>query len=328
MRRVAAAVGATVVTAVGLSGTASGAAPRTAGVVVITTNLGYTHASAAGTGMVITRKGEILTNNHVIRGAAAITVTVPATGKRYAARVVGYAIGADVAVLRLANASGLETVVLGQSANLSRGAAVTAVGNAGGNGRLVSASGKITALGRSITVSDDSGESHRLSGLIQTDADLQPGDSGGPLLDAAGRVIGMDTAASSSSAYRPSASEGYAIPLAKALAIARQIRAGHGSATVHVGSTAFLGILAEPARYSDVAGAAVAQVVPNSPAARAGIAPGTVITRIGRFAVASTQTIVRALQTKHAGDTVAVTWLDGYGDYTTATLRLASGPPQ
>ena len=188
------------------------AAPRTAGVVVINTNLSYANASAAGTGMVVSSSGEVLTNNHVIRGATSISVVVPSTGRRYSARVVGYAIGADVAVLKLTNASGLTTVSLGSSAGLRRGDPVTAVGNAGGTGRLVSASGTIRALGQAITVNDDSGGTARLTGLIRTDADLQPGDSGGPLLDASGHVIGIDTAASSSYAFQSTSSRGVRDP--------------------------------------------------------------------------------------------------------------------
>ncbi len=323
------AAAAAVFAAISISGSAAAAAPRTAGVVVINTNLSYANASAAGTGMVISSSGEVLTNNHVIRGATSISVVVPSTGRRYSAQVVGYAIGADVAVLKLANASGLTTVSLGTSAGLQRGDAVTAVGNAGGTGRLVSASGTIRALGQAITVNDDSGGTARLTGLIRTDADLQPGDSGGPLLDASGRVIGIDTAASSSYAFQSSSNEGFAIPISKALAIARQIEAGRSSATVHIGSTAFLGVLVQPAsRYADASGAVVVRVVAGGAAARAGIEAGDTITRVGNRSVSSTTTIIAALQVKHPGDRVNVTWVDRYGEGTTATVTLASGPPQ
>ena len=323
------AAAAALVAAISISGPAGAATPRTAGVVVINTNLSYANASAAGTGMVISSSGEVLTNNHVIRGATSITVVVPSTGHRYSAHVVGYAIGADVAVLQLTNASGLTTVSLGSSAGLRRGDTVTAVGNARGTGRLVSASGAIRALGQSITVNDDSGGTARLTGLIRTDADLEPGDSGGPLLDASGRVIGIDTAASSSYAFQSASSEGFAIPISKALAIARQIEDGRGSTTVHIGSTAFLGILVQPAsRGADASGAVVVRVVAGGAAARAGIEAGDVITRIGNRAVSSTTTIIAALQVKHPGDRVAVTWAGTDGSSTTATVTLASGPPQ
>jgi S1-C subfamily serine protease len=317
------------VVAVAVSGAAaSGAVQRTAGVVVIETNLNYANASAAGTGMVITGSGEVLTNNHVIRGATSIRVVDPRTGRRYTASVAGYSIEADVAVLRLTKASGLATVSLGSSANLRRGQAVTAVGNAGGTGSLVSSFGKIKALGRTITVRTDEGGTARLSGLIQTDADLQPGDSGGALLDASGRVIGMNTAASSGFAFQSDPSEGYAIPITKALTLARQIKAGRASSAVHVGPTAFLGVLAGPSRYVDVAGALVAEVVSGGPADRAGVGPGDVITRIEGRTVSSTEAIVKLLQGKKPGDTIKLTWINRVGSRTTATVKLVSGPPQ
>jgi S1-C subfamily serine protease len=320
---------AAVLAAISISGSATAAASRAAGVVVINTNLSYSGASAAGTGMVISSSGEVLTNNHVIRGATSISVVDPSTGRRYAAHVVGYAIGADVAVLRLTNASGLTTVSLGSSAGVQQGDAVTAVGNAGGTGRLVTASGTIRALGRAITVSDDSGGTAHLTGLILTDADLQPGDSGGPLLDSSGRVIGIDTAASSNYSFQSTSSEGYAIPISKALAIARQIEAGRSSSTVHIGSTAFLGVLVQPAsRYADATGAVVVRVVAGGAAAKTGIEAGDTITRVGSRSVSSTTTIIAALQVKHPGDKVAITWVDRYGHSTTATVTLASGPPQ
>ena len=326
--RVIAVLAAAVVAVVGISGAASGAVQKTAGVVVINTNLSYANASAAGTGMVISGSGQVLTNNHVIRGATSIRVVDPRTGRRYAASVVGYAIGADVAVLKLAKASGLATVSLGSSSGLRRGQAVTAVGNAGGTGKLVSSSGTIRALGRSITVREDSGGTARLSGLIQTDADMQPGDSGGPLLDASGRVIGMDAAGSRGFTFQSGGNEGYAIPINKVLALARQIRAGHGSAAVHVGPTAFLGVLAGPSRYADVPGALVAQVVTGGPVDRAGVVPGDVITKIDGRAVSSSDAIVKILQGKRPGDTIKLSWIDRVGNRKSATVKLVVGPPQ
>ncbi len=173
-----------------------GAGKPTTGVVVIETALDYQHAAGAGTGVVLTANGEVLTNNHVIRGATRIRVIDPRTRRRYTARVLGYSVSADIAVLQLQQASGLRTVLLGTSTGLHRGQPVTAVGNAGGTSTLVTTHGTITALGRGITAHDEQGNAQRLTGLIETDAELRPGDSGGPLLDRAGRVIGIDSAAS------------------------------------------------------------------------------------------------------------------------------------
>jgi S1-C subfamily serine protease len=309
---------------------ALGARPLARGVVVIETNLDYQGASAAGTGVVIRSGGEVLTNNHVIRGATTIRVIVPG-GRSYSASVVGYDIGDDIAVLKLDGASGLATVSLGSSSKLRRGQAVTAVGNAGGTGTLVTAPGTITGLARSITVQDDEGNSARLSGLIQTNADLRPGDSGGPLLDRSGRVVGIDAAASVGFAFRSStSSQGYAIPINHALSLVKQMEAGRASQIVHIGPTAFLGISVRSGSFGieDTPGALVADVVPSGPAAQAGLAAGDVITSIDGTSVSSPADVVPLLQRAKPGDTVSVVYSDQLGNQTTASVQLASGPPQ
>ena len=222
----------------------------TAGLVDINTSLSYENASAAGTGMVLTSKGIVLTNNHVVEGATAISVTDLGNGRTYSAKVVGYDPTADIAVLQLENASGLTTVSTGNSSAVSAGAAVVGIGNAGGVGGKPSyAGGVITAVNQSITASDaGAGTSEQLSGLLATNAAIEPGDSGGPLVNANGKVIGIDTAGSSSSggfgfeASGSSSTAGFAIPINTAISIEKQIVSGIGSSTVHVGPTAFLGI--------------------------------------------------------------------------------------
>src|SRR5262245_49401235 len=211
------------------------AAGPTTGVVVIETALHYQHTAAAGTGVVLSPEGKVLTNNHVIRGATAIRVLDPLAGRRYAAQVLGYSVTADVAVLKLQRASGLAKALVGSSTGLRRGQLVTAVGNAGGTRRLVVSRGTITAIGRTISVRDDQGDDHQLTGLIQTNAELEPGDSGGPLLERAGQVVGINTAASVGYSFLSGASEGYAIPIDRALSIARQIEKGRSTAELHVG---------------------------------------------------------------------------------------------
>jgi len=138
------------------------AKPTGSGVVAIETNLAYQGNAAAGTGMVLTSSGEVLTNNHVISGATTIKVVVPKTGHSYKARVLGYDRTADVALLQLQGASNLKTVST-TSAKLSIGATVRALGNAGGNGSITTATGTVTGLGRSITASDDTGGSEQAS---------------------------------------------------------------------------------------------------------------------------------------------------------------------
>src|SRR5438105_15910062 len=134
----------------------SSATPIGTGIVVIETALGYQGGAAAGTGIVLTSSGEVLTNNHVIRGATAVKVVVPGTTHTYTARVVGYDVADDVAVLQAAGASNLKAVSTASS-KLSVGDVVTAGGNAGGTGTLTSAIGTITGLRQSVVVSDDQG---------------------------------------------------------------------------------------------------------------------------------------------------------------------------
>jgi S1-C subfamily serine protease len=300
--------------------------PIGTGVVVIETNLAYQGATAAGTGMVLTSSGEVLTNNHVISGATTIKIVVPKTGKTYTARVVGYAKSVDVAVLQLQGASNLKTISV-SSAKLAVGAEVTAVGNAGGTGSITSATGTVTGLGRSITASDDQGASERLAGLIETNAGVQPGDSGGPLVNGRGQVVGMDTAASTGSGFQSiSATDAYAIPIAKALTIANAISSGKASATVHVGATAFLGVQVES--LDAASGALVAGVVSRGPAASAGLAAGDVITAIAGRTVSSPTTISSVVLAKKPGAKVKVTYVDQSGASQTTTVTLGTGPAQ
>ena len=316
------------------SGTAFAATRTTShpvgtGVVVIETNLAYQNAAAAGTGIVLTSSGRILTNNHVIAGATTIRVVLPKATHTYTARVVGYDTTADIAVLQLQNASHLKTVTTGNASNLKLGARVTAVGNAGGTGKLTSSRGNVTGLHRSITVQGDNGTTEQLTGLIETNAALQPGDSGGPLLDGAGRVVGIDTAASSSSFFADSASnDGYAIPIGKATTIAKQIVAGRSSATVHIGATAFLGVQLGNSPSFVGQGATIVGVVPGAPAAAAGLVPGDVIIAVAGRAVSGPSDIAPIVLAHKPGDKVIITYADATGQMQNASVTLASGPPQ
>jgi len=291
------------------------------GVVDIDTVLGFRNGEAAGTGMVLSSDGEILTNNHVIQGATKITVTVVSTGRSYTATVVGTDPSDDVAVLQLSNASSLQVADFSDAA-ATIGEAVTAVGNAGGTGGTPSAvDGTVTALGQSITATDSTGgDPERLTGLIETDADVAAGDSGGPLYDtASGEIIGMDTAASTGGQV-----DGYAIPIDSALSIAGQIVDGVNSETIHQGYPGFLGVSVSSAAGTD--GAAIAGVVSGGPAESAGLAAGDVITAVGRTAIGSADDLTGLLAGYDPGDKVSVTWTDTTGTSHTAQVTLASGP--
>ena len=316
---------ATLTLAASPSASASRAA-LTTGVLEIQTRYALSNGAGAGTGMVLTSSGEVLTNNHVIRGATQIRVRVPG-GRTYLARVLGYSISADIALLKLRGASGLRTVSLGNSSTVEIGDEVTAVGNAGGTGTLTVKEGTIT--GRGVTITVGTGESSaRLSRVLETSADLSQGDSGGPLLDSVGRVVGVNAAASVS---RSGDSDGYAVPINRAKTIATQIRAGTSTASVHVGPTPFLGISlgsSDEPRSTGAAGVLVGGVSPSSPAARAGLERGDLIVSFNGNAVRSSSHLVTRLLRWNPGDRVRIGWVDAFGARDDAIVTLASGPPQ
>jgi S1-C subfamily serine protease len=297
--------------------TTTATAAQQVGIVEINTVLSYQQAKAAGTGMLVTANGEILTNNHVVEGATSISVTIATTGATYTASVVGTDPTDDIAVLQLASASGLQTAQL-SSAAVTVGEAVTGVGNAGGTGTLSAAPGAVTAVGQTITASDETGASaEQLSGLIETDAGIQAGDSGGPLYGPGGTVIGMDTAASSGGVP-----QGYAIPIATAETIAAKIEAGVDDSTIHQGYPAFLGISLQDSG----SGVTVAGVLAGGPAAGAGITAGDVIASVGGTSVTSAASLSTAMARFQPGDRVHVTWTTAAGVDRSATVTLATGP--
>lgn len=308
---------------------------QSAGVVLVDTELGYENAAGAGTGIVLTSDGEVATNYHVVEGATSIKVTVASTGATYTATVVGHSASTDVALLQLRDASGLTVASLDDD-SLATGDSVTAVGNAGGTGTLTAADGRVTDLSTSITTaSEGSVAGEKLTGLIETTADVVPGDSGGPLLDHEGEVVGLDVAASNGSTS--ATIDGYAIPISDALAVVAQIRTGDSTGTVQVGAKAFLGVqvtdtaTAYPGAAYDpstttAAGATVAEVVTDSPAADAGLEAGDTITAVGSTAVTSATDLSTALADHGVGDQVRISWTDAQGSAHHGTVTLAASP--
>ncbi|WP_146087086.1 MULTISPECIES: S1C family serine protease [unclassified Rathayibacter] len=316
--------------ATGATDAVAASTAQTAGVVTITSELTYQGARSAGTGMILTSDGMILTNNHVVEGATAISVTVESTGRSYTARVVGTDATNDVAVLQLEDASGLTPASL-DTDGVAVGDTVTAVGNAGGTGDLVAATGTVTGLDQQITTRSESGISaETLTGLIQTDADIVSGDSGGPLVDSAGRVVGMDTAASSGTVDIT----GFAIPISKALDIVATIEAGADTATVEIGYPAFLGVslssgTASPtsrALATTASGAVIGGVVEGGPAAQAGLEAGDVVTAVDGVTVASADQLSASLAQREPGESVTISWTDSAGAARSAQVVLVEGP--
>jgi S1-C subfamily serine protease len=340
------------------SGTQTDSEPATedesTGVVLVETELGYQSAAAAGTGIVLSDDGLVLTNNHVIEGSTSISVTVATTGETYEATVVGSDSVNDIAVLQLDSAANLRTAALDEDDDLAVGDAVTAVGNSEGAGELQAAEGTVTALDASITAaSESSGESNSLSGLIEVDADVVSGDSGGALLDEDGEVVGVNTAASTGGRDIT----GYAIDIDQALDIAQDIVDGEQTQTNTLGYPAFLGVSVQSAGVSSqqsaqpgsaygsvpgsragirgggtsgsgkrIPGVTVAGVYEGTPAAEAGLGAGDTIVAVDGTAVTDGEQLSALLADHAPGDQVQLSWTDAAGAEQTATVTLAEGP--
>lgn len=297
----------------------------------------------AGTGMVLRSDGTVLTNYHVVEGSTQIRVSVPGGGK-YTASVVGHDASHDVAVLKLQGASNLKTVDL-DTDGVKVSEEVLAVGQGNGEGVLYAAEGVVTAQGKSITATDSSAldSSEELTGLIQTNAPIVGGYSGGPLFDANGKVIGIDTAASATNSLASygngqniSQAEGYAIPITQAKSIADSILAGKKNSTNHIGSKAALGVAVSPSSASGAErggygggwsenqknGVVVQQVTSGSAAAKAGVEAGDTITSIGRTKLSDTADLSDVMDRQDPGSAVTVTWSDASGTSHTATVTL------
>jgi S1-C subfamily serine protease len=287
-------------------------------IVDIDAKLGFQSAIGAGTGIVID-PSVVLTNNHVVAGATDLTARSIANGQVYPASVIGFDRQHDIAVLQLAG-GGLPTANIGNSDSVTVGEPVVSLGNAGGAGGAPSVEpGRIAALNQTVSANDSlTGSTETLNGLIQVDANIRPGDSGGPTVNGANQVIGMNTAASQN--YHLGRGQGFAIPINEAMAIAGQIRSGASSATVHIGPTAFLGVGVNDAPGGR--GAIVRQVIPGGPAAGAGLNPGDVINSINGQPVNSATALTNILDQHHPGDSVSV----GLQDRGT-NVTLADGPP-
>jgi S1-C subfamily serine protease len=334
-------------------------------IVNITTTLS-SGGEAAGTGMVISSDGLVLTNNHVIADSTSIEATIGGTGSAHSAKVLGYDVADDIAVVKIDGVSGLQTISTGDSSSLSVGDDVVAIGNALGRGGTPTATGgTVTALNQTITASDEGGgNAETLHGLIQVDAGIQPGDSGGPLVDADGQVVGMDTAASTGGGGfgfdRVASNEGYAIPIEHAASIAEKIVSGDGGTNIHIGSgRALLGVSVgdtgqssgngfggrggfnggngfdDPfgngsgnfGNGSSSAGVAVQGVQPGSAADSAGIQTGDSITAVDGQSVSTGSDVKDAVNQFAPHDHVRIDWTDSSGNAHHATVELGSGPP-
>jgi serine protease Do len=291
----------------------------------IDTTIDYQHALGIGTGIVLSPQGEVLTNFHVVQGADTINATV--AGRSFAADLIGYDRRRDVAVLQLRGAQGLPVAAIGDSGALRQGEPVVALGNANGTGApLTNETGTVTAFGRTVEAEDAlTGSSDEISGLIEFAAPVRAGDSGGPVVNTAGQVVGITTAASVNFRMGPGG-KGFAIPINDAMAVANQIRARAASDTVHIGPPALLGVGVRTAPTPGGTGVVIQEVLRGGAAEAAGLMDGDVLTVIDGVPLDSATALTAALDRHYAGDVVDLTWIDQAGQQHRGKATLAPGP--
>jgi S1-C subfamily serine protease len=290
---------------------------------IVDINTVTTSGNASGTGQILTADGEVLTNNHVVDGSTSISVVIAGRSGSFTAHVIGVAPAQDVALIQIEGVSGLPTVTIAPSASVKVGDPVVAIGNALGAGGAPSVTtGNVIALDQTITASEGNGVSEQLVGMIQSDAPIQPGDSGGAIVNSAGQVVGMITAGDVQGFRSQTSTVNYAVPTDTAITYVNKIRSGVASADIVYGQVGFMGVSVRNASP----GAQVVTVQPGSPAESAGIAPGAVITKVGGTTITDSASLGTAIRSHKAGERVAVTWTNQSGTHT-ATLTLAGVNP-
>ncbi|MDF2822876.1 MAG: serine protease [Mycobacterium sp.] len=263
--------------------------------VQISTRVDFQGILGNGTGIVLTPEGVVLTNHHVIQ---------------------------------LRGASGLVPAPLGDSAGLVVGAPVTTLGNANGTGNpLTREQGAVTALGKTINAEDElTGSSHSLDNLIESSTNLRSGDSGGALVNGAGQVVGLNAAATYNFRLNGESTpggQGYAIPINDALAIVNQIRSGQGTAEVHIGPSAILGVGVNAVQEGD--GLPIQSVLRGGPADQTGLRPGDILLRIDGIPINSANALTGVLDQRYPGNNVELAWRDAAGIERVGRAILSSG---
>ncbi|MDP9072294.1 MAG: trypsin-like peptidase domain-containing protein, partial [Actinomycetota bacterium] len=280
----------------------------------------------AGTGMILSAAGDILTNAHVVDGATSIKVTLFGEKDARDAVLLGLDNSADVAVIKLRDTTGLEgrPVELGSSERMRVGDDVVAIGNALAlPGGPTVTEGIVSALDRSLD-----GAEGQLSGLIQTDAAINPGNSGGPLVNSDGEVIGINTAVIQGTGRTLAQNIGFAIAIDGVKPMLNRLRTGEAGAPqgfLGVTSQTLTADIAERFDFAADAGAIVVEVVPGSPADNAGIRRLDVITRVGDRDVNTSADLQTAVRAHKPGDQVEISWKRGDQD-ARATVTLGARP--
>jgi S1-C subfamily serine protease len=297
---------------------------------------------AAGTGMILTSTGEVLTNNHVVTGASSVTATLFGQTKSLPAHVIGTDPSRDLALVQIDNVNNLPTVSLGNSGQTQVGDDVLAIGNALAlSGGPSVTQGIVSAENRSLSTQDDNGKTENLSGLLQTDAAINPGNSGGPLVNAQAQVIGMNTAvAASSQGNAPTQNIGFAIAIDSVkpqLASLQQGGSGGPGATspapTPAANKAYMGVsvqsvtptLQQQDHLTPSAGALVGTVQAGSPADQGGLKANDVIVSLNGTPISTATDLTTALHPLNPGDVVKVGIYRGTAQQT-VSVTLGTNP--
>ena len=281
--------------------------------ITTSTPFGRSQATATGSGFVLDRRGDILTNAHVVDGAGKIAVRFGDDGSGVPARVVGTDNSKDLAVLRIdPSRVALHPLPLGNSARMQVGDPVVAIGNPFGFERTIT-TGIVSALQRQITAPDGFTIDH----VIQTDAAINPGNSGGPLINGRGQVVGINSQIATGGSGDANVGIGFAIPIQTARQELPTLESG---GTV---KHAFLGVQATPGH----GGALVRRVESGTPAAKVGLRSGDVIVSLAGKRIDDSDALAQAVGARKPGQTVSLVYVRG-GVRHTVRLRLAAQPTQ
>lgn len=284
---------------------------------------GPASGEAAGTGIIVSKNGYVITNNHVIESATGVSI-IDSAGEEYSdVKVIGRDPLNDIAFLKINSNKEFAPATLGNSATIRTGQQVVAIGNALGQYKNTVTSGIISGTGRPITAGTENGNTESLTDLIQTDASINPGNSGGPLVNMAGQIIGINTAI-----VEDANGIGFAIPINSTKGVLTGVLENGKVNRSYLGVN-YLTVTPDVAREYNLSvknGAYVHAensnpVVSSSPAAQAGIKSGDVITKVNDEAVGTQGSLSSILGGYKPGDKVTLTYLrDGKEHTTTATL--------
>lgn len=254
-----------------------------------------------GTGIIVTSDGEILTNNHVVEGSTSVRVRLNGTTTPITAKVLATDAGNDLALIKLVNAKGLTAATFADSESIAVGDPVVAVGYALAlDGGPSVTSGIVSALNRTLTDSNGA-----LNGLIQTDAAISSGNSGGPLINLNGQVVGINTAVANGNSSTAANNIGFAIGVAEVQRVAALLRADAGGAGGAIRAQGYLGISLTD-RKDGGAGAVVGEVQADSPADKAGLKVNDIVLQINGQSITGQGALIAIVRDSAPGDVIKI----------------------